>query len=59
MSWKFVFNSNNLGAGTHIDKAIEVCLLGKYQFMTWNGTVYFVDKEGKKYLTDITTDDLF
>lgn len=57
MSWKFVFNSNNIcGTKEHVAKVAREC---GYKFFTFNGDVFFVDRNRIVHETDITTKDLF
>jgi len=57
MSWKFVFNSSNLGAGKTLTQIAKIAEDAGYDFFTFNGIVYFVS--GKlPFKTTITVDDL-
>ncbi len=58
MSWQFVYNGRNLLAGTHIDDASKMCKNAGYQFLLFNGRIYFVDDNSSAITTEITIDDL-
>jgi hypothetical protein len=55
MNWKFIFNSNLLGSGTHIDKAQKLAKESGYKFFTWNGEIKFIDGSN----TGIMIEDCF
>lgn len=55
MSWKFIFNTNHLVAGTDRKEALRIIEMSKYRFYNWNGTIYTCDGMD----TGITTDDCF
>ena len=42
MSWKFVFNSENLGIGKILGQIADIAENAGYEFFTFNEDVYFV-----------------
>lgn len=56
MSWKFVFNGENL-LGQTICNIAKIAHDGGYDFFTFNGDVYFY-AEGRIHKTKIKTTDL-
>lgn len=56
MSWKFVFNGENL-LGQTICNIAKIAHDGGYDFFTFNGNVYFY-AEGRIHKTKIKTTDL-
>lgn len=58
MSWKFVFNSNNLGVGKTCSQIANIAENAGYEFFTFNGDVYFVSNRMHQK-TQITVNDLF
>ena len=59
MSWRFVFNSGNFGAGTSIDEILDAAFAANYRFFTFNGIVYFVTEKGEAENCGIFSEDLF
>lgn len=57
MSWKYVFNSENLGVGKTLGQIADIAENAGYEFFVFNGNVYFVSG-GMHFKTIITSDDL-
>ena len=57
MSWKFVFNSENLGIGKTLGQIADIAENAGYEFFTFNNDVYFVSS-GMHFKTTITINDL-
>lgn len=42
MSWKFVFNTRNMPAGSPLEVCLMAAIKGNYKFMLFNGRVYYL-----------------
>lgn len=58
MSWKFVFNTNNLPLGIKFESLKETVFNAGYQFFLWQGDVYFMDEDGIEHITKLKHSDL-
>lgn len=43
MTWRHIFNTNNLGAGFRLDDVIKLVESTGYPFFCWNGNVLTAD----------------
>jgi hypothetical protein len=57
MSWRFVFNTQNLGVGKTLEQIANLAESIGYEFFTFNGDVYFVSA-GMHFKTTIKVEDL-
>lgn len=55
MSWKFVMRNENAST---IDQADHIARLAGYEFLLWNGEVYFLHNKGRTK-TEIKLKDLY
>lgn len=51
MSWRDVMDSSKLTASTKLEVGVKNARMAGYQFLSWNGTILFIDEHGIPHKT--------
>jgi hypothetical protein len=58
MLWKHIYNSNKMLVGSDIGDAVERAMKAGYNFVSFNGVIWFISEDGIAHDTGIKASEI-